>query len=147
MRHSFDPTIWGPHAWFFLETITLGYPTNPTEKEKSNTKNFFYALQFVIPCEKCRVNYSEHLHKYPLSNNVLENRDNLFNWIVNIHNSVDPNKIISHKETYDYYNSKFEGDDEKKVKFRNKKIKNTLIIFMMILIIIIMYKIYLYFIS
>ena len=29
-----DPLIWGPHAWFFLHSITLVYPDNPSEQEK-----------------------------------------------------------------------------------------------------------------
>lgn len=144
MRQSFNPEIWGPHAWFFLETITLGYPTNPTEKEKSDTKNFFYALQFIIPCEKCRINYNDHLNKHPLTDTVLENRDNLFHWIVDIHNLVDPNKSISYNDTYNFYISKFEGNNENKKIFRNKKLKNTLIILIIIIIVILIHKTYLY---
>ena len=42
MRQNFEPKIWGNHAWFFLETICMAYPTNPSKSMKSSAKNFFY---------------------------------------------------------------------------------------------------------
>ena len=45
MRQSFNPEIWGPHAWFFLETVAMGYPINPTSDDKNQMKAFFYALK------------------------------------------------------------------------------------------------------
>jgi hypothetical protein len=148
MRQSFDPSIWGPHAWFFLETIVMSYPINPSEKQKINFKSFFYMLQFIIPCDKCRVNYLEHLKDYPLTDTVLKNRDNMFTWIVGVHNSVDPNKRRSAKETYDYYINQYSESpkkDNKKEYTCSKRKKNIFIVVMIILFIIIIHKIYLLF--
>ena len=61
MRQNFEPKIWGNHAWFFLETICMAYPTNPSKSMKSSAKNFFLSLKDLIPCEKCRNNYILHL--------------------------------------------------------------------------------------
>ena len=146
MRQNFEPTIWGPHAWFFLETITMSYPVNPTYEMKKNFKTFFYTLQFTIPCNKCRVNYNKHLDIYPITDDVLKNRDNLFEWIVNMHNAVDPNKQRSTKETFDYYLSKYNGIET----FNNQQtncygnIKNILVISSIIFSFIIIHKIYIY---
>lgn len=148
MRQSFDPNIWGPHAWFFLETIVMSYPIDPTEKDKLNFKSFFYTLQFIIPCNKCRVNYNIHLKKYPLTKKVLENRDNLFQWIVNMHNAVDLNKKRSTKETYDYYINQYSESPKKENNKKytcSKRIKNIFIVTMIIFFIIIIHKIYLLF--
>lgn len=144
MRQNFDPIIWGPKAWFFLETITMAYPTNPSDEEKKNTKLFFYTLQFVIPCEKCRKNYNKHLEIYPLSEEVLSNRDNLFKWIINMHNSVDINKKKTYNDTFKYYISKYSGSEyQSKFKISNKT-KNIFIILILIVIIISIYKLYTY---
>ena len=145
MRQNFEPKIWGPHAWFFLETITMSYPETPSKEQIKNFKTFFYTLQFIIPCNKCRVNYNKHLQIYPLSDEILSNRSNLFKWIVNMHNAVDPKKQRSLKETYDYYISKYSGEvnnNINKKSYCSNKLKNILIVSSIILSIICMHKIY-----
>ena len=39
MRQNFEPKVWGPHAWFFLETVAMGYSTDPTYEEKKAAEN------------------------------------------------------------------------------------------------------------
>ena len=46
MRQNFEPKIWGPHAWFFLESVTMAYPTKPSFDEKKAAEQFFNSLQF-----------------------------------------------------------------------------------------------------
>ena len=136
MRQNFEPTIWGPHAWFFLETITMAYSTEPTFQEKKAAEKFFKSLGTMIPCEKCRTNYKKHLKKHPLSEEVLSSRDNLFKWIVDVHNSVDPKKQKTYDETFKYYTNKYGY----KVTNNNKKNGvNKKIIILFILISVILY--------
>ena len=145
MKQNFEPSIWGPHAWFFLETISMSYPLEPTEKEKINFKTFFYTLQYVIPCNKCRVNYNKHLKIYPLTDDVLDKRDNFFKWIVNMHNAVDPNKTRTLKETYDFYINQYSNNKintKSKPSLCSLKYKNILVILSIIFIILIFHKIY-----
>ena len=105
MRQNFEPKIWGNHAWFFLETICMAYPTNPSKSMKSSAKNFFLSLKDLIPCEKCRNNYKQHLKLFPLTEKVLSSRDNLFMWIINVHNSIHKNKQKYRKRTLFLRNS------------------------------------------
>lgn len=83
------PDIWGPAGWFLLHTLTLDYPINPTDIDKINMYNFFMSFQKVIPCDKCKINFADHLKKYPLSNTVLSSRNNLVKWLIDIHNEVN----------------------------------------------------------
>ena len=53
MSIDYNPKIWGPKAWFFIETIILSYPDNPTLNDKNTFKNFFNSLAFILPCRKC----------------------------------------------------------------------------------------------
>ena len=140
MRQNFEPKIWGNHAWFFLETICMAYPTNPSKSMKSSAKNFFLSLKDLIPCEKCRNNYILHLKKYPLTDKTLSSRDNLFVWIVNIHNSVDPKKTHSYDDTFKYYLEKYNYKNTSNSKKFTKK-KKLLILFLIILIILLIYQI------
>ena len=93
-----DPTIWGPKLCFVIHTMSLNYPDNPTYDDKRNYDNFFNSLQFVIPCDKCRIHYTERINKNPVINH-LENSDSLFRYTIELHNDV--NKSLG-KRTYIY---------------------------------------------
>lgn len=83
------PDTWGPHGWKFIHYITLGYPNKPTKSDKIKYKNFFLLLANVIPCILCRNNYKRHLEDYPLSNEVLQNKQSLMSWGIKMHNLVN----------------------------------------------------------
>jgi len=93
-----DPEIWGPHGWYFLHSITLAYPDNPTEDDKIYHKNFFESLKNILPCDKCRNHYDQNLITYPIENH-LENKESLFKWLVDVHNRVN---IDNGKREYNY---------------------------------------------
>lgn len=97
--NSINPSIWGRNAWDFLEHIVFAYPIKPTNIDKQNMKNFFNAIGPILPCEKCRVNYSSHLQKIPLTDTALSSRYNLINWLTQIHNQVN---IMNNKPTMTY---------------------------------------------
>ena len=96
---NINPILWGPSGWKFLHYITLSYPENPDENIKKTYKNFFSELYQVLPCEKCRINYEEHLKIYPLSDKVLESKENIVKWLISMHNLVN---IINNKKEYSY---------------------------------------------
>lgn len=94
------PDIWGPPAWTLLHAITLDYPNNPTNEDKQNMLNFIISLGKVLPCAKCRLNFRDHLLKYPLDNEALSSKNNLVNWMIDIHNCVNESKN-QNKLTYE----------------------------------------------
>jgi len=89
IRIDLDSNIWGSKGWFFLDSIILAYPNNPTEIEKQTYKNFLYALPIVTPCNKCRHHIEQFIKKYPLNDNILKSKDNLILWILSAHNNVN----------------------------------------------------------
>ena len=102
-----DPTVWGPGAWRLLHTITFNYPECPDNKTKEDTKAFFLSFGNVIPCDKCRVNFAHHLKVHPLTDDVLKTKENLVNWLVDVHNDVNKmlgKKLWSYQEVYKKYN-------------------------------------------
>lgn len=84
-----DPSIWGPHAWIFLHSITFGYPNCPSEQDKVNMRLFFDILPKVIPCNKCKMNFIKHLQQYPLTEDILCSKRELIKWLIDIHNEVN----------------------------------------------------------
>jgi hypothetical protein len=83
------PNVWGPHGWKFIHYVTLGYPENPTLYQKERYKTFLLLLQDVLPCSLCANHYKENLQKFPLTDDILDSRDKLIKWGIDIHNSVN----------------------------------------------------------
>jgi len=107
-----NPNIWGPATWTFLHTITFTYPDNPTIDDKKNMYNFFMNLSNVLPCEKCKINFDDHLRDYPLTSEVLCSKSSLSRWLIDIHNEINKlNKksVLSYQQVEDYYNRMYSG--------------------------------------
>ena len=140
-----NPEIWGPHAWTFLHSVTLAYPDNPSDVDKSNYENFFNTLQPILPCAKCSQNYMKHIQEDPISNH-LDSKKSLVNWLINVHNKV--NKInnkeeLTYNEVMNHYKLLYNGD------LTNKPIKestnSTNILLTIIFIILIIGLIYVFY--
>ncbi|ARF09954.1 disulfide thiol oxidoreductase, Erv1 / Alr family [Indivirus ILV1] len=102
-----DSDIWGPYFWFMIHSTSFEYPIKPTKNDKKQYKKFYESFKYVLPCEVCRNNYSEHLKETPIDDEVLKSRKNLFIWTVKIHNKVN---ILNGKKIIDpiYVLKKFE---------------------------------------
>lgn len=102
---NFAPYLWGKHGWIFFSHVALSYPKNPTMEEKQAYKNFFMAVEHILPCEKCSVNYKKHIAELPIDN-YLENKDMLFSWVIQMQNKVNEvlNKpLLNEKELKENY--------------------------------------------
>jgi hypothetical protein len=86
------PEVWGPHGWKFIHYVTIGYPENPTPAQKEKYKAFLVLLKDVLPCSLCANHYGENLKKEPLTDQVMNSRENLIKWGINIHNVVNEMK-------------------------------------------------------
>lgn len=96
-----DTKVWGKHGWIFLHLVSLAYPKNPTNNDIKTYKKFYLNVGKVLPCHKCRINYSKHLKKFPLNDNIFKNRETLVNWLIDIHNCVNEikgEKIFNYNE-------------------------------------------------
>ena len=95
------PSVWGPHGWKFIHYVTIGYPFNPTEEEKQKYRIFFNNLDTIIPCSICGNNYKKHLQIKPLTEEILNSRNKMIEWGIDMHNLVNlenKKKIISYDE-------------------------------------------------
>lgn len=83
-----EPTIWGSGAWNFMHNVSLSYPAQPTEKEKSQYEQFFNSIGSVLPCESCRAHYQEFGERNPLKN-ALGGKSELVSWVFDAHNNAN----------------------------------------------------------
>ena len=105
-RYNFNPKVWGPHAWFYHDTIALSYSDNPSLEDKEIYRNHFQNIYKTLPCEKCQNNYQSHLLELPLTDVVLQNRNNLIAWWVKVHNvvrKINGNEEFSEETFLKYY--------------------------------------------
>lgn len=120
MMYNIDPKLWGKHFWATAHYITISYPNDPTETEKENVKKFFEILKVLIPCAKCRSHYTNNLQINPLTDNILNSKYKLIEWLVNLHNEVNGRtgkKIITVEEAMQIYTRTQEEDKINYVSF------------------------------
>lgn len=70
---NIKPFLWGPKYWSTVFSIVTIYPDIPTDEYINATINLFNSLEYLIPCNKCRLSYIEFLKE---NNTNISNRDN-----------------------------------------------------------------------
>jgi hypothetical protein len=136
---NISPELWGKYMWKSLHYITLSYPETPDEKTKLKFKDFFINIIWnYLPCEKCRHNYKRHLEELPLTDQILNSRNNFIYWLVDIHNIVNE-ETGKRKISYQEFNKIYFGNEEEK---KENKLSLYITIFLIIVLIIlfILYK-------
>jgi len=91
MELTLNPEFWGPRFWEVLHLVAVGYSATPTPSEKLGFRMFFDSLRYILPCPKCRASYEKYLFSRKLSEEDMSSRDKLFNWVYQLHNSVNLN--------------------------------------------------------
>ncbi len=68
-------------------------------------REFFWNVQFVLPCEMCRTHYAEMIRTHPP---ITKDRRSLVYWLIDRHNQV--NKRLGKREyTYDEVLQKYQS--------------------------------------
>lgn len=125
-----DPDIWGPPAWKFIHLLTLNYPNKPSFEDKYNYKEYILSLQKVLPCDTCSNHFKNKIEQSNFDN-ILQSRETLFEWFVDVHNSINKeNKKKEWTYTEAYTNLKLINND-------NKNFKNKIKIFLFMFFVII----------
>jgi len=84
----FDPSVWGPHYWFFIHTVAESYPMNPNDVTKRKYYDFIQNIPLFIPVSEMGNKFSSLLDKYPVTP-YLDNRDSFVRWTHFIHNKYN----------------------------------------------------------
>ena len=71
VRKNYNPKVWGPPAWKFLDKIAMGYPVKPTHHDQMQMLDFLQSLgHMLLPCARCRENYMDFCERNPPMNAV-----------------------------------------------------------------------------
>lgn len=74
--------------WAIIHLICLQAPETIDANVRNAYYTFFTMMPYVLPCDKCRQHWVEHVREYPLEQ-ALDTRNDLFRWSVNMHNLVN----------------------------------------------------------
>jgi len=92
---SSDPKLWGPALWKFLHLMAASYPETPDIQYKASSRQFFYALRHLLPCETCRSHYTQLLGiKQP----QIDSARDMQEWVLWLHNEVNARVNSSAKQ-------------------------------------------------
>lgn len=126
-----EPEIWGPPAWKFIHLLTLNYPNKPTFQDKYNYKQFILSLQKVLPCETCSKHFQENIQNSNFED-ILKSRESLFEWFVDVHNSV--NKQNKKNEwSYDKVYNQLQNKEQNHYFIVSERIQNYLSVIMLMI--------------
>ena len=92
---KFDQTIWGPHYWFFLNTVAESYPNHPNAVTKRKYYDLIQNMPLFIPVPDMGDTFAEMLDKYPVTP-YLDCRESFVRWVHFIHNKF--NTMLGKKE-------------------------------------------------
>tara|TARA_B100000927_G_C16467890_1_gene470415 strand:+ start:2516 stop:2953 length:438 start_codon:yes stop_codon:yes gene_type:complete len=141
-----DPNVWGPNYWFFLHTIAITYPLNPTVKTKKIYYNFIHNFYQFIPDKEYSKNFIKILDDYPLTP-YLDSRESFIRWVHFIHNKINTlygskNYEFTLEESMQEYYKKYEPliDYKKKIKRLKQYFILTIIIMLAVCIIVLLYN-------
>jgi len=114
-----DPTVWGPHYWFFLHTISMSYPNRPNAVTKKKYYEFIQNLPLFIPVESISGELSKLIDEYPIAP-YLDNRESFVRWVWFIHNKInqklDKPQITLNEFFVKYYEA-YKPKNEKTMEF------------------------------
>ena len=113
-----DPTVWGPHYWFFLHTLALSYPHHPNAVTKKKYYELIQNLPLFIPVETIGTSFEKLLDEYPVAA-YLDSRDSFVKWMHFIHNKINE-KLEKPKITLnDFYFRYYEEYKPKDIKMKD----------------------------
>ena len=82
-----QPTVWGKPTWMFLYCVAQTFPSTPSLQEKKKYKEFFYSLQWILPCKLCQHHYQQWIKECPIQP-FLNNPSDLQKWLLLLDNYI-----------------------------------------------------------
>jgi len=138
-----DPKVWGPHMWFFINTIAITYPNRPNAITKKKYYDFMQNLPMFIPIEQMSGEFSKLLDEYPIQP-YLDTKESFIRWVWFIHNKINEKLEKPQITLNDFYKQYYEEYKPKNVKLAEYYKLRSKIIYASIILALIFVIFYLY---
>jgi hypothetical protein len=137
----YDPSVWGPHYWFFLDTIAMSYPKHPNAVTKKVYYDLIQNFHLFIPVKEHSENFNKLLSSYPISS-YLDDKESFIRWVHFIHNKINA-QLNAPQLTYnDFYTNYYNKYKEKTLKNNENKLLYRKMTYVSILIVLFLSIIY-----
>lgn len=100
-------SFWGPGQWDSIISVAMTFPDGASAGLKTKTKIWLQNMR--MGCLGCETKYGEALLKFPITDDVVMNRQNLLTWVVNLRNYERANRgvpALAFSDVCEYYNAK-----------------------------------------
>ena len=138
----YDPSVWGPHYWFFLDTIAMTYPKHPNAITKKIYYDLIQHFHLFIPVNEHSKNFNKLLSEYPITP-YLDDRESFIRWVHFIHNKINTQLNKPTLPYGDFYNTYYQKYKEKAVQNTENKRLYKKILYGSLLIVLLFTTIYL----
>jgi len=138
-----DPTIWGPHYWFFIHTIAFTYPTTPNSVTKKKYYDLIQNMPLFIPTQSASKTFESFLNLYPVTP-YLDSKDAFIRWTHFIHNKVNEKLEKPCISLSSFYKTYYDEYKPTNIKMREyyKTISRLIYVAILLFLIIIIYILY-----
>lgn len=99
---NYDPTIWGPHEWFMLESMSRALPDEIDDDLEKVIKRHIITLIDLLPCEVCQDHLADFIEETKMQKLDFSKKIYVMTWINNLHNRQRSDKKTL-KEVNNYY--------------------------------------------
>lgn len=138
----YEPSVWGPHYWFFLDTIAMTYPNHPNSVTKKIYFDLIQHFHLFIPVQEHATNFNKLLSNYPITP-YLDNRESFIRWVHFMHNKINE-QLNKPKMPYnDFYTNYYNKYKEKTLKHNENKRFYKKILYIALLLVLVFSIIYL----
>ncbi|KZV99409.1 hypothetical protein EXIGLDRAFT_762703 [Exidia glandulosa HHB12029] len=76
----------GRATWRLMHTMTLRFPEEPTQDERTALNDYFYLMSKLYPCGDCASHFQKLLAEFPPQTS---SRKAASNWLCHVHNQVN----------------------------------------------------------
>ena len=132
----YDPSVWGPHYWFFLDTIAMTYPKHPNAVTKKIYYDLIQHFHLFIPVDEHSKFFNKLLSMYPITP-YLDDRESFIRWVHFIHNKINEQLQKPNMPYNDFYTNYYQHYKNKLIQNgENKRFYNKLLFCSLILILL-----------
>lgn len=85
-RLNISPSVFGPHAWNFIDMAAASANDKLDIDETEGFNNFLQSLKHVTPCETCRMHTAEYEEQHPIQ---FRKRKDIQMWILGLKNAIN----------------------------------------------------------
>ena len=106
---DFDPRVWGPKGWFFLETIVQSLPDDIDNDLQKEIKQNFISIARFLPCTFCTKDMEEYILSSHLEDLDFSRKQYVIEWLNTLHNlRLDKTKQRTVHDVTQYYKTQYD---------------------------------------